>query len=285
LLSCDACVVIGCEEIAGTLKSMKRSKVFESVAPWLMVALCSLPVFWMQARASQQSRDAIQQDTSEDATLDTFAKLPDFGNRNLIADFLWLRFTQYFGDTPLRVKSGYGLSYKYLKTVTDKDPHFENAYRVANLAVAYRMGRPDLADALLAKGIQQNPDSYLLWQTRGFLHFLYTGDITKAVYCFRKNAGLAVAVGGNRLQHWGNYWLAMSRYLEASKSNVWTRRQIWSEVYATSVDESTKALALNQLDALGVLLRKDGRLVARYAVPLPEGLAKRFAFGPPSPKH
>lgn len=267
------------------LGSMKGSKVIGTVAPWLLVTLCSLPVAWMQVQASQQHSDTAQQDNNEDATLDTFTKLPNFGNRNLIADFLWLRFTQYFGDTRLRTKSGYGLSYKYLETITDRDPYFENAYRIANLAIAYRMGRTDLAEKLLIKGIQANPDAYLLWQTRGFLHFLYTGDIAKAVYCFRKNAGLAVAVGGNRLQHWGNYWFAMSRYLEASKSNTWTRRQIWAEVYANSADMSTQALALGQLGKLGVFLSKDRRLVARYAVPLPEGLAKRFAYGPPSPKH
>jgi tetratricopeptide (TPR) repeat protein len=263
---------------------MKGSQVVRNAAAWLLIALCSFQVLWMQALASQRDTHASQQDIREDIVLDTFAKLPDFGNRNLIADFLWLRFAQYFGDTQARARSGYGLNYRYLKTITDRNPHFENAYRVANLAVAYRMGRTDLADDLLAKGIQANPDAYLLWQTRGFLHFLYTGDIAKAVYCFRRNAGLAVAVGGNSQQHWGNYWFAMSKYLEVSKSNTWTRRQIWAEVYANSSDSSTQTLALNQLDKLGVFLSKDGRMVARYAVPLPEGLAKRFGYGPPSPK-
>jgi tetratricopeptide (TPR) repeat protein len=260
---------------------MKGLKVLKNAASWLVVVLCSLPIFWMQARASQQS-SPVQH--SEDIALDALAKLPDFGNRDLVADFLWLRFIQYFGDSSVRAKSGYGLSYKYLKTITDRDPHFDNAYRIANLAVAYRMGRTDLADALLAKGIQANPKSYLIWQTRGFLHFLYTGNIPKAVYCFRRNAGIAVAVGGNSQQHWGNYWFAMSKYLEVSKSNDWTRRQIWAEVYANSSDTSTQALALTQLAKLGVSLNKDGRLFARYAVPMAESLAKRFAYGPPSPK-
>lgn len=235
-------------------------------------------------QATQQRSELVEQDSSEEITLDTLEKLPNLGNRNLVADFLWLRFSQYFGDTQARAKSGYGLSYKYLKAITDKDPHFANAYRIANLAIAYKMGRTDLAEALLIKGIRANPDAYLLWQARGFLHFLYTGDIAKAVYSFRRNAGLAVAVGGNRLQYWGNYWFAMSRYLEVSKSNVWTRRQIWMEVYTNASDAITKGLALAQLGKLGVFQSKDGRLVARYVVPLPIGLAKRFAYGPPSPK-
>jgi tetratricopeptide (TPR) repeat protein len=276
--------MVGCKEIAGTLRNMKESQVVRSAASWLLTILCCLPVFWMQARATQQHGDTIQQDSSEETTLNTLAKLPNFGNRNLVADFLWLRFSQYFGDTQARAKSGYGLSYKYLETITNKDPHFENPYRIANLAIAYRMGRVDLADTLLVKGIRENPNAYLIWQARGFLHFLYTGDIAKAVYCFRQNAGLAVAVGGNRLQHWGNYWFAMSRYLEVSKSNVWTRRQIWMEVYANSSDASTQELALAQLNKLGVFLSKDGLLIARFAVSLPEGLAKRFAYGPPRPK-
>jgi hypothetical protein len=264
---------------------MKGSQVVRNAASWLLTILCCVPVFWMQARATQERGNIVQQDSSEATTLDTLAKLPNFGNRNLVADFLWLRFSQYFGDTQARAKSGYGLSYKYLETITGKDLHFANAYRIANLAVAYKMGRTDLAEALLIKGIRANPDAYLLWQARGFLHFLYTGDITKAIYCFRKNAGLAVAVDGNRQQRWGNYWFAMARYLEVSKSNVWTRRQIWLEVYANASDASTKVLALAQLDKLGVFRSNDGQLVARYAVPLPVGLAKRFAYGPPSPKH
>jgi tetratricopeptide (TPR) repeat protein len=263
---------------------MMALKLVKNTTSWLMIALCFLPVFWMQVQASQRHSNTFQQTIKADFALDTLSKFPDFGNRNLVADVLWLRFVQYFGDTKVRSKSSYGLSYKYLETITNKDLHFVNAYRVANLAVAYKMGRPDLAESLLIKGIQANPDSYLLWQARGFLHFLYTGNISKAVYCFRRNAGLAVAVGGNSQQHWGNFWFAMSRYLESSKSNIWTRRQIWAEVYANSFDTDTKQQALIQLSKLGVSLHKDGRLVARYAVPLPEGLAKRFAYGPPNPK-
>lgn len=277
--------MIGCDESRGTLKSMKGSKVIRSAASWLLIVLCSFPVFWMQAKASQQRSDTAEQNYDEEVSLDALGKLPNFGNRNLVADFLWLRFAQYFGDSQSRSKSGYGLDYKYLEAITDRNPQFENAYRVANMAVAYKMGRADLADALLVKGINANPKAFLIWQTRGFLHFLYTGDIAKAVYCFRRSAGLAVAVGGNSQQHWGNYWFAMSRYLEVSKSNTWTRRQIWGEVYASSDDASTKALALSQLGKLGVFLRKDGQMVARYAVPLPKGLGTRFAYGPPSPKH
>jgi tetratricopeptide (TPR) repeat protein len=263
---------------------MKGTQVIRNAAAWLLIALCSFQVVCMQSLASQRNTHTSQQNTREELALDALANLPAFGNRNLIGDFLWLRFAQYFGDTQARAKSGYSLNYRYLKTITDRNPHFENAYRIVNLAVAYRMGRTDLADALLVSGIQANPNGYLIWQTRGFLHFLYTGNTAFAVYCFRRNAGLAVAVGGNSQQHWGNYWFAMSKYLEVSKSNAWTRRQIWAEVYANSSDSSTQALALNQLGKLGVFLSKDGRMVARYAVQLPEGLAKRFGYGPPSPK-
>lgn len=263
-------------------KRLFASIGFTSLLPLTLVAILAIPTYWIQVHTIEQYRkEGFNLET--DSILAVSKVMPSFGGQNLLADFLWLRFVQYFGDTEVREKTGYGLNFEYLQAITDRNPQFENAYLIANLAVAAKMGRTDLAEQLLLKGIQHDPDSYYLWQYRGFLHFMYTGDVKKAAYSFRQNAGLAVAQEGNAKQHWGNYWLLMAKSLETFPPTPWLRRSVWQEIYFDNANKETQAHALKQLKTLGVILKPDGKLYELYPASPPEGYAKRFVYGPPSP--
>lgn len=202
------------------------------------------------------------------------------GYGNLVADSGWLRFVQYYGDAASRSQSGYRQSYRYLEAITAADPRFERAYLFANAAVAGRTARPDLAGQLLERGIQAEPLSPALWQARGLLHWIYTGDTRQAAWSFRRAAGLAVLKAGNAAQNQANQWLLLSRVLGCLPSSRWLQRKIWREVYSSAPDSETRRRAATRLTALGVDVFAGGRLQERYALSPPPGYRQYLLYGP-----
>src|SRR5439155_7737384 len=73
--------------------------------------------------------------------------------------------------------SDYSLLYPVLDITTSLDPRFTIAYRFGAvfLAEAYPRGpgRPDLAVALLEKGIREQPDKWEYMEDIGFVHYWY----------------------------------------------------------------------------------------------------------------
>ena len=72
------------------------------------------------------------------------------------------------------------------------DPHFEIAYQFGALVLAEvppgGPGRPDLAIALLEKGIKAQPAAWRLYQAVGFVHYWSRQDYASAADWFRDAA-------------------------------------------------------------------------------------------------
>ena len=109
----------------------------------------------------------------------------------------WIRAIQYYGGTKRRLQAqarvpepppmlaaptsdDYSLLYPLLDITTTLDPRFTIAYRFGAvfLAEAYPRGpgRPDLAIALLEKGLRAQPDKWEYMQDIGFVHYWYVHD-------------------------------------------------------------------------------------------------------------
>ena len=82
----------------------------------------------------------------------------------------------------------YTLLYPLLDLTTTLDPHFNIAYRFGSifLAEAYPggAGRPDLAIALLEKGLRARPDKWEYMQDIGFVHYWWRHDYQAAAAWF-----------------------------------------------------------------------------------------------------
>ncbi len=123
----------------------------------------------------------------------------------MAADLYWIRAIQYYGGTKRRVEAemqwpapppslaklpdDYPLLYPLLDITTTLDPRFNVAYRFGAvfLAEAYPggAGRPDLAIALLEKGLRARPDKWEYMQDIGFVHYWYVHDYKAAADWFR----------------------------------------------------------------------------------------------------
>jgi hypothetical protein len=151
------------------------------------------------------------------------------GYSALAADLYWIRAIQYYGGVKLRLqKEGlrttgpdgqppqdYQLLYPLLDLTTTLDPSFNIAYRFGAifLAEAYPggAGRPDLAIALLQKGLAARPDKWEYMQDIGFVHYWWRHDYAAAAEWFdrasrvegapwflRSLAATTLAEGGDR---------------------------------------------------------------------------------------
>jgi hypothetical protein len=148
------------------------------------------------------------------------------------ADLYWIRAIQYYGGTKRRLNARrqgpepspliaampsdeFALLYPLLDITTTLDPRFNIAYRFGAvfLAEAYPRGpgRPDLAVALLQKGLRVRPDKWEYLQDIGFVHYWYLHDygaaaawfrqaseVTGAPWWLRSLAATTLAQGGDR---------------------------------------------------------------------------------------
>ena len=150
------------------------------------------------------------------------------GYNALAADLYWIRAIQYYGDMKRRLSgdrargdrpdeeaADYRLLYPLLDLTTSLDPRFNIAYRFGAIFLAEAHpggpGRPDLAIALLEKGLQERPDKWEYMQDIGFVHYWWRHDYQAAAQWFdrasqvpdapwflRSLAATTLAEGGDR---------------------------------------------------------------------------------------
>jgi tetratricopeptide (TPR) repeat protein len=110
--------------------------------------------------------------------------------RSVLADAYWIRALQHYGRTK-RAETGektYDLLYPLLDLTTSLDPKFNIAYRFGSIFLTEPPpggpGRPDLAIALLNKGLVAQP---LRWEYAEDIGFVYyrARDYVKAADWFR----------------------------------------------------------------------------------------------------
>jgi hypothetical protein len=151
------------------------------------------------------------------------------GYRTLAADLYWFRAIQHFGGTRQKIytpeqplgaplaegEEPYKLLYPLLDLATTLDPYFTVAYRFGSIFLAEPYpggpGRPDLAIALLEKGLRVEPDNWEYMYDIGFVHYWWhqdydaagrwfakSGDVPGAPWWMRSMAAATLANGGNR---------------------------------------------------------------------------------------
>jgi len=140
------------------------------------------------------------------------------GYQGIAADLYWIRAIQHFGQErlspPGHVRT-YALLYPLLDLTTTLDPYFSIAYRFGAIFLGEQYpdgpGRPDLAAALLRKGLAAQPGKWQYMQDLGFVYYWHVRDFKTAASCFqqasempgaptwlRPLAAVTLAEGGHR---------------------------------------------------------------------------------------
>jgi hypothetical protein len=148
----------------------------------------------------------------------------------------------------------YALLYPLLDITTTLDPRFRIAYRFGAVFLAEPYpggpGRPDLAVALLEKGLRERPDQWEYMEDIGFVHYWYLHDSLNAAAWFRKAGQVPGApwwlrsLAANTLTRGGDRQSSrlMWEAIRQSAENDWLRKNAeW---------RLTQLQAMDDIDAL-----------------------------------
>jgi hypothetical protein len=91
---------------------------------------------------------------SEKVRLNFLKKMPSFGYNNIIANWVYLNFVQYFGDDEVRAKTGYSLSPEYFEVILGRDPRFIPAYLSLSTSTSMYAGMPERSIKLTEKAFK-----------------------------------------------------------------------------------------------------------------------------------
>lgn len=189
----------------------------------------------------------------------------------LLADLYWIRALQDFGSTRLREHGPktYADLYPFLDLTTSLDPRFNVAYRFGAIFLSEAPpggpGRPDLAIALLEKGIAANPHRWEYYQDIGFVHYWWTGDYTEAAAWFDRGAQVPGAP----------WWLqSLAATTLAAGGDRRNARFLWQMLRDTADNDWLRNDAARRLRQLDAMERIDA-LSAGVA------RARRDGLGPP----
>jgi tetratricopeptide (TPR) repeat protein len=181
------------------------------------------------------------------------AKRAALSYQGIAADLYWIRALQHFGNERLKPPGharNYSLLYPLLDLTTTLDPYFSIAYRFGAifLGEAYPggPGRPDLAIALLEKGIAAQPEKWQYVQDLGFVYYWHLRDFKAAAATFQRAADMPGAPSWLRP-------LAAVTLAEGGQRSA--SRALWQQL-AQSDEEwlrTSAALRLAQLDAMDIM--------------------------------
>jgi hypothetical protein len=111
------------------------------------------------------------------------------GFQNALADLLWFNTVSYFGKH-FRSDKDYRWLEHMCGLVTDLDPRAQHVYEFCSTMEAWELNRPEVAEALLTKGIAVLPDKWRLLYLRGFSRMYFLHDEARAQEDFVRAARL-----------------------------------------------------------------------------------------------
>ena len=111
------------------------------------------------------------------------------GYETAAADLAWLRGIQYYGEHRL-TDQRFDMIGHVMGIVADLDPQFLQPYVFGAFVLGQEMKRPERGLALLERGMQENPESWLLAFETGFLYYVTFHDNETAARYFVRAARL-----------------------------------------------------------------------------------------------
>lgn len=202
-----------------------------------------------------------QAEQQERLRLNLLSKMPSFGFDNLVADWTFLNFIQYYGDTPAREATGFSLSSNYFDLITRRDPRFVDSYLFLSGTVSHQLGKPELALEYMKRGTdalspQMHPKAFSVWRWKAMDQILLLGDLPGAARSFDTTAKWAAQ--SEQYQQFAPNFQQSANFLRTNPDINWVRFETWLVVYqdADAIgDKLTRDRAKRELLKLGAIER------------------------------
>lgn len=209
-----------------------------------------------QAKLNNSRLDALdpqQAEQQEAIELELLARSPTFGFNNLLANWTFLKWVQYFGDEEARDQTGYTLNDDYFDLITRLDPHFAEIYPFVSTAVSFTQGEPEKAIELMERGTKAlspeiDPKAFLVWRFKGLDELLLLGDIQASIYSHEMAAQW---VKDTPYEDLAELYEKTAEFLRTDPDSTSVRLWSWNEVYRTAVNKTVQERAEQELLKLG----------------------------------
>lgn len=215
----------------------------------------------LSAISAASFKQTAQQETQQEALrLKMLKTLPSFGFDNLIADWTFLKFLQYFGDDEARDITGYSLSLDYFDIITRRDPRRVEIYPFLSVAVSFYQAKPEIAVQLMERGTsalspQIDPQAWTVWRNKGLDELLLLGDIPDSIRSHEMAADWVEQTPKGR--ELAQIFRGTAEFLRRDPDSVPVRFAAWSTVYAQTKDKIVRLRAKQALVKLGAQVQKD----------------------------
>lgn len=223
------------------------------------------PSLWVEHPQQAERQEALR--------LNLLSQMPSFGFDNMIANWTFLNFLQYYGDTPAREKTGFGLSPKYFDILTRRDPRFVDTYIFLSGTLSHQLGQPKLTLEYMQRGMnalspEMNPKAFALWRMAALDQLLLLGDVPGTVRSLEMASKQAGAT--QEFKDLAPIFQASADFLRKNPDSRLVRLQSWSAVYQQAqaiADQKTQERARLEILALGGVEKVDEQGNTYFTLP------------------
>ena len=198
------------------------------------------------------------QEKEEKLQLKFLNKTPAIGFDNVLADWAYLKFIQYFGDDEAREKTGYSLVPEYFSLVVDRDPRFVDALMPLEVATSLFAALPQKSVDLLGQALQRIPPKFLsnippyyLWRAKGNDELLFLGDLEATKKSYTKSIKWAGAYDDKDSQRIVDISKRSIKFLEKNPDSKFARIGAWVNILANRPDPKSIKRVIREIEALG----------------------------------
>ncbi|HEY9877481.1 MAG TPA: hypothetical protein V6D29_03440 [Leptolyngbyaceae cyanobacterium] len=189
-------------------------------------------------------------------SLDLASRLPSLGMSNILADWTFIRFLQYFGDDEVRAKTGYGLSPDYFKVIIERDPFFTDTYDYLFSSVSLYAAQPEVAISLTDQALEsmsptKPANSYLIWRNKAIDELLLLNDVNKAIASLKTSAEWAEQSPDQQAKQIAQRSLQFAEFLKTNPDSRIIRALAWSNVIVRAADDRSRQLAIKKVEEFG----------------------------------
>lgn len=258
----------------------RRQNLKQLAATFTICALCvlgvvqlQLPQLKTQKYSSSEFIEKLQrQNESDQLRLQLLKQFPSLGFDNLIADWAFLNFLQYFGDTTARDKTGYSLSPEYFEVILDRDPRFLDAYLALSISSSLYAAMPERTIALMEQSLQSlSPKvphrAYYIWRYKGTDELLFLGDAEAAQRSFEKAVEWASAYSDPEAKRVEELSWETAQFLSKNPDSKSAQIYAWMSVFKNVSDERTQQYVINRIQKLGAEIVIDAEGQVQIAMP------------------
>jgi len=246
-------------------KNFRPITQFLSLIPFCIVIGLSLSGIILLQRSTIPSKDAKltkqeyqTQEQDENSQLNFFSRVPNLGFENVLADWLYLQFIQYFGDNDARDKVGYSLTENFFSQLIQRDPRFTDAVFKLDTATSLFAGSPQKSVELLHEALQKIPPKfttnippYYLWRAKGNNELLFLGDTQAAKSSYTKSIEAAKAYDDDDSKRIIEISQRSIQFLEKNPDSKLARIGAWVGVLSNRPDDKTVKRVIQEIKTLG----------------------------------